>query len=102
MEIKDIIKTRRKELGLTQRQVADRVGVSEATVSRWESGEIGEMIRSNIYMLAKTLKLSPLVLMGDMGEGAILTLHEINVVEAYRAHPEMQAAIDRILKVERR
>ena len=34
MEIKDILKNRRTELGLTQLDVANAVGVSEATVSR--------------------------------------------------------------------
>ena len=40
MEMKDFIKQRRVKLGLTQKEVADYVGVSEATLSRWESGEI--------------------------------------------------------------
>ena len=31
----DYLARRRKELGLTQKEVADAVGVSEATVSRW-------------------------------------------------------------------
>jgi transcriptional regulator with XRE-family HTH domain len=35
-----VIRARRKELGLTQRDLADRVNVSESqTVSRWERGE---------------------------------------------------------------
>jgi transcriptional regulator with XRE-family HTH domain len=33
------IKTRRKELGLTQRNIAEMVGVSSATISQWENGE---------------------------------------------------------------
>lgn len=62
--IKEIIKNRRIELGLTQLEVAKAVGVSEATVSRWESGDIGDMRRSRIAALAKILKLNPNVLMG--------------------------------------
>ena len=34
----DIIKTRRRELGLTQKELADRLFISDKTVSRWESG----------------------------------------------------------------
>lgn len=45
------------------KQVADAVGVSEATVSRWESGEIANMRRSRIVKLAAILSLSPLDLM---------------------------------------
>ena len=39
VEIKAIMKERRQALGLTLREVADACGVSEATASRWESGE---------------------------------------------------------------
>lgn len=35
----NVLKQRRAELGLTLKQVADAVGVSEATVQRWESGK---------------------------------------------------------------
>ena len=40
MELKDKLKAKRKELGLTMLDVANKVGVSEGTISRWESGEI--------------------------------------------------------------
>lgn len=50
------------------KQVADAVGVSEATVSRWESGEIANMRRSRIVKLAAILSLSPLDLMNWEGE----------------------------------
>lgn len=64
MEIKDILKNRRTELGLTQLDVANAVGVSEATVSRWESGDIANMKRSRIASLASVLKMSPSIIMG--------------------------------------
>ena len=64
MEIRDILKTRRTELGLTQLDVANAVGVSEATVSRWESGDIANMKRSRIAALASVLKISPSIIMG--------------------------------------
>lgn len=64
MEINDILKNRRTELGLTQLDVANAVGVSEATVSRWESGDIANMKRSRIASLASVLKMSPSIIMG--------------------------------------
>ncbi|MEG1412781.1 MAG: helix-turn-helix transcriptional regulator [Oscillospiraceae bacterium] len=64
MSVKDIIKQRRLKLGLTMRELAEKVGVSEATVSRWESGEISNMKQSGIVALAKVLDLSPSVIMG--------------------------------------
>lgn len=40
MEVKHLIKQKRIEKNLTILDVAKAVGVSEATVSRWESGDI--------------------------------------------------------------
>lgn len=66
MDIKDIIKTRRKELRLSLLDIAKACDVSEATVSRWESGDIGDMKRSRIASLSKVLKLSPAVIVGTI------------------------------------
>jgi transcriptional regulator with XRE-family HTH domain len=46
------------------KEVAEYVGVSEGTVSRWESGDISNMKRDKIYKLAKILKISPLIILG--------------------------------------
>lgn len=64
MEIKDILSQRRKELNLTMKQVADKVGVSEGTISRWESGKIADMRRDKIMAYAQALNISPAVIMG--------------------------------------
>lgn len=68
MEINEILKNRRIELNLTQLDVAKAVGVSEATVSRWESGNIANMKRSRIAALAQILQIKPGVIMGLEGE----------------------------------
>jgi len=65
VEINDYIKKRRIELRLTMAEVAQAVGVSEATVSRWESGQIDDIRRSRLAALANILKISPLVLIKD-------------------------------------
>lgn len=64
MEIHEKIKRRRLELGLTLEKVADYVGVSKATVSRWESGEIVNMRRDRILKLSEVLKVKPNFIMG--------------------------------------
>lgn len=51
------LRQRRKELGLTMKQVADAVGVSEATISRYESGNIRNMRRDRIDKYAKVLRV---------------------------------------------
>lgn len=64
MGVRSVIKNRRLELQLTMKEVAEKVGVSEATVSRWESGDIENMRRDKIAALAKALQITPAVLMG--------------------------------------
>lgn len=63
-DIKEIIKNRRLALGLTLKDVATAVGVSEGTVSRWEAGNITNMKRNRIASLAKVLQIPPSVIMG--------------------------------------
>lgn len=70
MEFKDKIKARRLELGMTLDDVAKLVGVSNPTISRWESGAIVNQRRDKIELLAKALQISPGELMGwDSDDG---------------------------------
>lgn len=64
ISIGKLLRRRREELDLTQRQIASYVGVTESAVSRWESGEIDNMRRDRIAKLAEILEISPLVIMG--------------------------------------
>lgn len=64
MEFKDIVRKRREELGLTLEEVGDAVGVSKATIQRYESGNIKNIRRDKINALAKVLRVSPGYLMG--------------------------------------
>lgn len=69
MSIGKRIRERRIERGLTQREVANYVGVTEATISRWESSYIGNMRRDRIAKLAKILELSPVDIIGAGNSG---------------------------------
>lgn len=64
MYIGQKLRNRRLELNLTMLQVAKKTGVSEATVSRWESGDIANMKRDKIVALANALQVSPAFIMG--------------------------------------
>ena len=64
MEVKDIIRNKRIELGLSMKELADKVGVTEGTISRWESGNIANMRRDKIVALANALGVSPALIMG--------------------------------------
>lgn len=61
--MKSYLADRRRELGLTQKEVAQAVGVAEATVSRWESGNIANMRRDRIAAYAKVLRTSTAFIM---------------------------------------
>lgn len=63
-QLSTILKQRRKELGLTLAQIADAMGVTEATVQRWESGNIKTIRYEKIGKLSEVLKVSPALLMG--------------------------------------
>ena len=65
MEIGLAIAMRREQLGLTQEDIASYVGVSKASVCRWESGYIANMRRDKIQKLADILNVSPLELLKE-------------------------------------
>lgn len=62
--LSDVIKKKRKELGLTLLEIAKYVGVSEATVQRWESGNIKNVRFEKIALLCEILHASPAEIMG--------------------------------------
>ena len=64
MKVNEIIKKRRKELGLTLKQVAEKLGVSESLISRYESNDVKNMGIDKIIPLAKVLDTTPEFLMG--------------------------------------
>ena len=53
------IRARRKQLKLSQKELADMVGVAESSISRWESGDIQSMKQDKIAKMAAALKVSP-------------------------------------------
>lgn len=74
MGTKDIIKQKRIELGLTMKELANKVGVSEATISRWESGNIATMKQTKIALLAQVLGISPAILVsGELSPNSTIT-----------------------------
>jgi transcriptional regulator with XRE-family HTH domain len=92
MAVQDIIKSRRKYLQLTLKDVADKLGVSEGTVSRYESGDIQNMGIDKIAALAKVLRCSPGYLMGwedePEGQPEQFSLLEKEIIYRYRTAPE--------------
>ncbi len=63
------IAIRREQIGMSQVDLANAVGVSKATICRWESGDISNMRRDRIQKLAEALKVSPISLLDEETDG---------------------------------
>ncbi|MCR8635775.1 helix-turn-helix domain-containing protein [Paenibacillus radicis (ex Xue et al. 2023)] len=63
-KVNDRIKSRRLAMNLTLLDVADFLGVKEATAQRYESGDIKNIKHETIVSLAELFKCSPAYLMG--------------------------------------
>ncbi len=63
MLVKDNIRQKRKELGLTYEELGKKCGVDKSTVRKWELGLINNMRRDNIIRLSKALDISPLIIL---------------------------------------
>ena len=64
MDMGDRIREKRRERGYTLKYIADKMGVSEATVQRWEAGNIKNMRHGRIAKLAQLLDIEPSYLIG--------------------------------------
>ncbi|WP_222636057.1 helix-turn-helix domain-containing protein [Clostridium botulinum] len=78
MEIKNIIREKRLELGLTYEELGKMVGVGKSTVRKWETGMIENIKRDNIVALAKALNVSPALIMGWDIDNTINKKTEVN------------------------
>lgn len=58
------MKKRRKEIGFSAEKVAERLGVSPATIYRYEKGDIEKVPVDSLTELAKILQTTPAYLMG--------------------------------------
>ena len=58
------VKARRLQLGATLEEIGNKVGVTNATVSRWETGEILSVRTDKLIPLAKALDTSSSYLLG--------------------------------------
>ena len=57
IELSQIIREARKQLNLSQKELAEKMGVKQSLVSRWESGECNYPI-DTLVEIANALKLS--------------------------------------------
>lgn len=93
MEIYERIKLRRKEIGLSAETVAERLGVSPATIYRYEKKDIKKFPTDILEPLAKVLHTTPAFLLGidDDNKNKSKTAVKIPVLGLVRAGIPMDA-----------
>ncbi len=89
----------RKKSGMTQKQLAELIGVKNTAVSNWESGNNS----IDIDTLALACEIFGVTLNDMYGRYTptedTYTPHEKEVIVAYRNHPNMQEAVDTLLGI---
>lgn len=90
-----------KSQGKKQKDLTDFLGVSKNSFTDWKSGRINSYMK-HIPKIAEFLGVSADYLLGNDKSNTqpILTAHELQLILAYRAKPDMQAAVDRLLGVD--
>ncbi|NUL36601.1 helix-turn-helix domain-containing protein [Kosakonia sacchari] len=92
------IASRRKELGLTQQQLADAVNKSSVSIYKWESGQT-EPKGKSLFALSTALKCSPTwILFGDEDKAPVsaedlpveLDEREKRLLELFSSLPESE------------
>ena len=63
-EIGAKIRRKRKSLNLTQYQLAEKIGLTESSISRYESGKIPTMPTSTVNKICSVLQIEPSELLG--------------------------------------
>ena len=90
--------------GMTQRDAAVALKVSNGTIGNWESGK-RTPDATMLMLIADYFHVSVDYLIGhDTPSSAPapsipITLHELQLIEAYRNHPALCSAVDRMLEV---
>lgn len=98
-EMGNRIKKFRRELGMSQKQLANLIGVSNSRVSNWEQG-INRPDVDILPMLCSVLKQTPSSLLGMRIGKEELTEKEQKVIYAYRLKKEMRESVDKLLEIE--
>ncbi len=98
-EIGSRIRKYREQAGLSQKELAQRIGVSNSRVSNWEQG-VNRPDADILAALCTALNVSPSLLLGVRLSAEELNEEERDVIQAYRAKPDLQPAVKILLGIE--
>lgn len=88
----------RKRAKITQKELAAALGVTPGAVSNWENGNNSIDI-DTLFKMCDLLGVSINEMYGTRTADDY-SAHEKEIIMSYRANPEMQPAVDRLLGVE--
>ena len=74
MEMGDRIRSQRKFMGLTQDELAEKLGLKKSAIAKYENGRVENIKRSVIQEMARILDCTPSYLMGFDDESTEQTL----------------------------
>ena len=77
MDIKVLMKQQRESLGLTYEEIGKYVGVGKSTVRKWFTGDIENMGRNKIALLANVLQIDPILFVSDIDDFKIKEAKEL-------------------------
>ena len=85
------LKALRKSKGLTLSELAEKLNVSPSTILRWENGDIANMRRDRIALLAKALEIKPTDLLDLTDNGGYYIDPTVNeYAEQLNTNPNMR------------
>jgi transcriptional regulator with XRE-family HTH domain len=105
VSIGERLKQCRLALGYSAEVVAEKLGISPATMYRYENGDIEKMPARLLDPLAHILNTTPAFLMGWSSEGApaapvILSDEDARLLHAFHAaDPAIQSAVRKLLDI---
>ena len=91
-EIGSRIRKYREENNLSQKQLAEKIGVSNSRVSNWEQG-LNRPDADILAAICVALDVSPSLLLGIQVTGDELTEQERKVLKAYREKEDVRQAV---------
>ncbi len=98
-EIGNRIRKYRKESGLTQEQLAEKINVTKSRVSNWEQG-INRPDTDILGAICRAMNVSPSDLLDVHLTDDELNAHEKKVIKAYRTKEDLQQAVDILLGID--
>lgn len=97
-EIGSRIREHRKKLGISQKQLAKKIGVSNGCVSNWEQG-LNRPDADLLAALCEVLNVSPSSLLGVQLMEGDLNDTERKIIQEYRKKKDLQKAVKILLGI---